>query len=132
MSTAKPTSTRVTNVQVPGAIPAAPEAAQPAAASEAVKQEAAAPGAADPSIISIDLEALTARIREEERTKARAELGAQIEAAQSVVGKPAESIARSQHDYRNMRADDIDPATLTAPVLTADGYLCPPMPEAKK
>lgn len=38
---------------------------------------------------------------------------------------------RSDRDYRNMRAVDIDASTLTSPVLTLDGYLCPPVPEKK-
>lgn len=38
---------------------------------------------------------------------------------------------RSDRDYRNMRAADIDASMLTSPVLTLDGYLCPPTPEKK-
>jgi hypothetical protein len=51
--------------------------------------------------------------------------------AKSEPAKPSERLRESQ-DYRQMRAADIDPTTLTAPVLTLDGYLCPPTPEAKK
>lgn len=35
-------------------------------------------------------------------------------------------------DYAKMRADEIDPATLTRPVLTQDGWVVPHKPEAKK
>lgn len=124
-----PKSTRITNVQVPGAMPPAqPESVQKASFDsakqeviEAKQAEAGAPGT------TFDLEAF----REQARNEARAELHAEIRAAKAVADKPAESIARSQHDYRNMRAVDIDPSTLSAPVLTRDGYLCPPAPEKK-
>lgn len=37
----------------------------------------------------------------------------------------------SRSQYRKMRAEDIDPATLSAAVLSADGWVCP-APVAKK
>lgn len=42
--------------------------------------------------------------------------------------------AMGRSSYRNMRADDIDASTLTAPVMTLDGWLCPvaaPSPKQK-
>lgn len=33
--------------------------------------------------------------------------------------------------YRKMRAVDVDHTKLTAPVLTLDGWVCPPAPAAK-
>lgn len=33
--------------------------------------------------------------------------------------------------YRKMRAVDVDHTKLTAPVLTLDGWVCPPAPTAK-
>lgn len=135
--TAKPS--RVTNVQVPGeqpkndkpadtsnALAAAVAGAAPGVVTGST--DAATSGSAGPAV---DLEAMRAQIRAEERDKARIELGQQIQAASSVIGDSA-APARSKADYRNMRAADIDPSTLTAPVMTLDGYLCPPAPEAKK
>lgn len=37
----------------------------------------------------------------------------------------------SPADYKAMRADDIDPTTITAPVLSADGWVVPAPKEAK-
>lgn len=133
-------STRVVNVQVPGEAPKAPEQAAAPQPTEQAKAEpdAASATATDSSggTASVDMEALRAHIREEERAilqaELRAELGQQIQAASTALSATAPAPARSKRDYANMRAADIDPATLTAPVKTLDGYLCPPAPEAKK
>lgn len=121
-------TSRATNIQVPGEQPAAQPSGQPDAASAGAAPPSDKPADTPPEV-SIDAlrarekdwEAMREQIRAEERDKARIELGAAITSA-----------PRSKHDYRNMRAADIDPATLTAPVMTLDGYLCPPAPEAKK
>lgn len=130
----KSTPSRSLNVQTPGDEPK--QAEQSAASTSGSKPENEAPKAAStaPSD-AVDLEALRAHIREEERAiareEARAELGQAIDAAKTVISDVAPA-RHSKADYRNMRAKDIDPATLTAPVMTLDGYLCPPAPEAKK
>lgn len=41
------------------------------------------------------------------------------------VAEAAGKAPRAGRNYRDMHAHEIDPATLTAPVLTKDGYLCP-------
>lgn len=151
MTKSQAKSSRATNVQVPGEQPKAETITT--AAGTAETQNASAGSAqlgADPAFTgtaaggettttstpAIDIEALRAQIRAEERDNARRELGQQIEAASQVVGRSdstgSAAAPRSKADYRNMRAADIDPATLTAPVMTRDGYLCPPAPEAKK
>lgn len=82
---------------------------------------------------AIDLEAERAKIREEERAAARVELAKQVAAAAEALEEPpvpTTSIATSRRAYRDKNAADIDPSTLTAPVLTKDGWLCPPAPEA--
>lgn len=63
----------------------------------------------------------------------------QVDAPEAAPAKPKandqvmpKERVREHQDYRTMRAADIDPATLTSPVLTLDGYLCPLPPEAKK
>lgn len=127
-----PATKRVVNVQVPGEAPKQPETAQQPELLGAAVAVPDAPEGAAAAPLTTDFEDMRAQIRAEEQAKARAELGAQIQAAASVIDKPAESIARSQHDYRKMRAVDIDHTKLTAPVMTLDGYLCPPAPEAKK
>lgn len=38
---------------------------------------------------------------------------------------------REAHDYRNMRAHEVDPHKITSPVLTLDGYVCPAPAEKK-
>lgn len=37
-----------------------------------------------------------------------------------------EKLPVTRGSYRNMRAADIDATKLTAPVMTLDGWLCPP------
>lgn len=143
------TKSRVTNVQVPGdTTPAANEPAQTEQltgdqqpSSEDGKPEvtfADVGGVADSTPAAtatggapaIDIEA----IRAQARAEAMAELQADIAAARRVAlnqPEPASDAARTGRDYRSMRADEINPATLTAPVLTKDGWLCPPAPEKK-
>jgi len=115
---------RVTNVQVPGE---APKAEQESAAREEQDQGHATSAPSD----ALDIDALRAQIREEERANARAELGEQIQAASTVIASPA-AAPKSKGAYAKMRAADVDPATLTAPVLTLDGYVCPLPPTATK
>lgn len=145
---AKPS--RVTNVLVPGEQPGA--ATSPAGtAADAANTNAAPPGGAvdvkqpegdtgntDTSTAgaapAFDLDALRAEIRAEEMAKLQEELAQQLKVASAVVDKNVAAAApapRSKNDYRNMRAADVDPATLTAPVLTLDGYVCPLPPEKK-
>lgn len=117
--------TRAVNVQVPGEAPKQPEQSH-----QPESDAFAAHAAMQPH----DIEAVRAQIRAEEQANARAELGAQIQAAASVVNQPASAstIAGNRSDYRTMRAADIDHTRLTAPVLSLDGWVCPPAPEAKK
>lgn len=137
-------TSRVTNVQTPGeqkptdtpntGAPAQPAATQTASTTypDGTAATGTPPLPPDSPTPAVDLDALRAQIREEERINARRELGQQIEAAASMVGQPTASAQRSKGEYQAMRAADIDPATLTAPVLTRDGYLCPLPPEPKK
>lgn len=142
-------TSRATNVQVPGAQPPADQPGNDqanatatgathasGASSSGEKPETTelantAPGAAD----VFDIDALRAQIRLEEQARARAELASQTQAASAVVGAtdvaaPA-TAPRSRADYKAMRADQVDPATLTAPVMTRDGWVCPVPPEKK-
>lgn len=127
--------TRNLDVQVPGKAPAEkPETTTAAATGTADTSGAPAPEPA-PVVAAPaypDMEAMRAQIRDEERANARAELAGQIQAASTVIAEPAGRAGLGKRDYANMRATDIDPASLTAPVLTKDGYLCPLPPEAKK
>ena len=141
---AKPS--RVTNVLVPGEQPGAATATTSTAAEAASAVGALPAGDTAPTsqvssdagagatAQSLDLEALRAEIRAEEMAKLQEELAQQLKVASAVVDKNVTAAApapRSKHDYRNMRAADVDPATLTAPVLTLDGYVCPLPPEKK-
>ena len=54
------------------------------------------------------------------------------ESATNEIQSVAEKPLGSRGSYRTMRAADIDHTKLTAPVMTLDGWLCPPAPEAKK
>lgn len=50
---------------------------------------------------------------------------------QQVAPEQTTAAPLQRHDYRNMRSAEIDHTKLTAPVLTKDGYLCPPAPAPK-
>jgi hypothetical protein len=144
-------STRVTNVQVPGATPTTEQpgndqatTADTGAASTADTQTASSssgkPETVDQATTTgasdvFDIEALRAQIRAEEQSRARAELASQIQAASTVIEAggtaTAASAPRTRADYKTMRADQVDPTTLTAPVMTLDGWVCPVPPEKK-
>jgi len=55
-----------------------------------------------------------------------------LESATNEIQSVADKPLVSRGSYRTMRAADIDHTKLTAPVMTLDGWLCPPAPEAKK
>lgn len=126
--------TRATTIQVPGEAPKQPE--QPEEMKHPEPDAFIAGAAMQPHEVVpvVDMDALRAQIRAEEQANARAELGAQIQAAASVVNQTASAstIAGNRSNYRTMRAADIDHTRLTAPVLSLDGWVCPPAPEAKK
>jgi hypothetical protein len=149
-------STRVTNVQVPGATPTTEQpgndqattadtgATQAGAASTADTQTASSSSGKPETVAQatitgasdvFDIEALRAQIRAEEQSRARAELASQIQAASTMIeaGGTATAAAapRTRADYKTMRADQVDPTTLTAPVMTLDGWVCPVPPEKK-
>jgi hypothetical protein len=105
MTKPKNKSTRITNVQVPGETPAAapaPETVQPAASIEAAKPEVT-----------------------------MADVGLADAAEQPELANVRKFANSPKRNYRDMHAADIDPATLSAPVLTRDGWLCP-LPTEKK
>lgn len=126
----------VTAVQVPGEAPAQPNT--DLIAEQSAEQSSEAPESATNEIQSedapaVDIEALRAQIRAEEQAKARTELMSQAQVALKVASvKPATTVAAARGSYRTMSADDIDAASLTAPVMTKDGWLCPPPPTEKK
>lgn len=152
-------STRVTNVQVPGATPTTEQpgndqatttdtgVAQAGTASTAntANTQTASSSSGKPETVDqasttgagdvFDIDALRAQIRAEEQARARAELASQIHAASTVIetGGTATAAAapRTRADYKTMRADQVDPTTLTAPVMTLDGWVCPVPPEKK-
>jgi hypothetical protein len=144
-------TSRVTAVQVPGAQPAAEQATTSTAAADqqpdngAADDQGASSASGKPETTEqattsteFDIEALRAQIRAEEQARAREELASQIDAAASriqaastVTGTPAAAAPRTRGDYKAMGAHEVDPTTLTAPVMTRDGWVCPVPPEKK-
>ncbi|MEC5164053.1 hypothetical protein [Janthinobacterium sp. CG_S6] len=132
MSTVK--TSRVLAVQVPGEAltPALDAAGAQLSIDQPPHVEAAKPESARakvPELALPDLAEIRAEALEQARFEVRIELGEQLQAATAVLGQQA--APRSKSDYRRMRAADIDHTTLTSPVMTLDGYLCPPPPAAK-
>lgn len=78
----------------------------------------------------IGMDALRAELLAQARAEVHAELGEQLNAATAVL-KQATPTPLARGAYRNMRAADIDHTKLKAPVLSADGWVCPPAPAAK-
>lgn len=136
----KPQSSRVTKVQVPGETPpAASETVQPAPPIVDAKPETtmADVGLAETKLPDSEAgqAASDLALREQIRAELLAELQTELKTATAAVegkGANVRKFANSApRNYRDMRAADIDPTTLTAPVLTLDGYLCPITPEKK-
>lgn len=61
------------------------------------------------------------------RAQVRAEMSRDVKVEEEADPLPV----ATRRSYAKMRAADIDPAKLTAPVMTLDGWLCPPAPEKK-
>lgn len=78
---------------------------------------------------------IPADVMERARAEARAELSQQMSAAMQAASSVLEEAdplpVATRRSYAKMRAADIDPTKLTAPVMTLDGWLCPPAPEKK-
>lgn len=128
---------RVTAVQVPGEEPAHQE--NDLLNEQNAEQSSEVPESATNEIQSeqaptVDVDALREQIRAEEQAKLRTELQQQASAATAVAKAPAKrtTVAMSRGAYKDMHAHEIDASTLTAPVMTKDGWLCPPPHEEKK
>lgn len=65
--------------------------------------------------------------KEQDAAVVAADVG--VAAVDVQVSAPAGKPGRGS--YRNTPSADIDHTKLTAPVMTADGWLCPPAPAAK-
>lgn len=97
-------------------------------------------GAASGAGAAIDIEALRNQIRAEERAKLMSDFDAEMAAARHFAAKAAaEKLGAAQgaraepgiataRSYKDMRAHEVDASTLTAPVLTKDGWVCPSNP----
>lgn len=83
------------------------------------------------SNVAVDGNGIPEDVMERARAQVHAELGAQLEQAAAVL-KQTTTTPLARGAYRTMRAADIDPAKLTAPVMTADGWLCPTAAPASK
>lgn len=82
------------------------------------------------SNVTVDSNGIPEDIMERARAQVHAELGADLAVAARKL-QPTEITPAARRDYRNMRASEIDPATLTAPVFTLDGWMCPPAAPTK-
>lgn len=83
------------------------------------------------SNVAVDSNGIPEDVMERARAQVHAELGEKMEQASKVLKQHTTATPLARGAYRNMRAADIDPNTLTAPVMTADGWLCPPAPASK-
>lgn len=140
------TKNRVTNVQVPGETPQAAnesEASQPQTepvaggeqpSSEGAKSEVitdAHVGGVFETVVSrapvVDIEAIRAQAKAEVLAELQAEFQTAKAALTAQVARAEPGIATAR-SYKDMRAHEVDPDKLTAPVLTKDGWVCPSIP----
>lgn len=143
---------RVTNVQVPGETLAANEAktslpqATAGTANEALTGnqsfEDGKPIVTDADVGGVagdvsgshafDIEAIRAQAKAEALSELQADFEAAKAAMATAMSKQVANAPAAQPtgSYRDMRADQVDPAKLTAPVLTKDGWVCPSQPPA--
>ena len=107
----KATSTRVTNVQVPGE-------------SNPAQDDGAEDQSQDPE---------TAAVTESAEAKAVPAKAAAPAKASKAEAKAVDRLTRpSRSEYKHMRAEDIDASKLTSAVLSLDGWVCPPTLTAPK
>lgn len=159
MSTTKTPTSRVRNVQTPGEVPKVednPQSATVAGRAAEVEHSAMAqtdeleaqrvnaftteqdtPVGPDGIVVADPADSVVAKegdipedLMERARAEVRAELGVALEVAAKQL-QPTTVTPQSRSDYRKMRAADIDPTKLSAPVFTLDGWLCPPAPAGK-
>jgi len=123
------------SVQVPGEAPVIEkEILQP---EESAEQNEKSPESATNEIQeeaapAVDVEALRAELRAELQAELAAEMAAAKTAVGKVAGKTKVSHVTGRNGFKDMHAADIDPTTLTAPVMTKDGWLCPPTVASKE
>lgn len=82
------------------------------------------------SNVAVDGNGIPEDVMERARAQVHAELGEKMEQAAAVL-KQTTTTPLARGAYRNMHAEDVDHTKLTAPVLTLDGWVCPPAPAAK-
>lgn len=99
-----------------------PQEAEQGQAGAGNDQGTAAPGIPDD---------VMAQARAQARAELQQEMQVAIQAAGTVLEEADPLPVATRRSYAKMRAADIDPAKLTAPVMTLDGWLCPPAPEKK-
>lgn len=80
--------------------------------------------------LNVQVPGETANESEQIRAEELAKLQAELRATEQSKGVGADAPVAARN-YREMRADQVDPTTLTAPVLTKDGWVCPATPEKK-
>ncbi|CUI55506.1 hypothetical protein [Achromobacter xylosoxidans] len=106
---------RAHNVQTPGAVATPSDDANPTSSPSTQPAADDAQGATAPTTPPesvTDIAAAGMQIAEPPKAK-------------KSLGKP------SREDYAKMRAADVDPSTITAPVLTLDGYVVPAPKDGK-
>ncbi|AZS78834.1 hypothetical protein ELS24_10485 [Achromobacter spanius] len=118
------------NVQTPGeSAPASPasqdDSTQTPGESVADTSAGTDQAAADALAAQDELKLAQQRIQEQD-----AEI-ALLRASQTAASGTTTTKPGAPRDYRRMRAEDIDATKLTAPVLSADGWVVPNPPEKK-
>jgi len=110
--------------QTPASAPADLEAAQAAQGAAAVKTD----DGTQTTDNSAELEQLRAQLAAANETAAKAQAEAeQLRKAKGGKGAAAAEPAAGR-SYRDVPAREIDPSTLSAPVLSRDGWVVPPPP----
>lgn len=120
-------SSRTTKVQVPGD-PAPSDTQTPGDSDQAQGQAQGLDGAGAPT----DAAAVAAQDELKLALQRNQELEAELAVLRAGQGKTTSTTkGGAPVDYRKMRSEDVDPTKITAPVLCADGWVVPNVPEKK-
>ena len=127
-------SSRTTKVQIPG--DSAPSDTQTPSDAGQAQGQPQDQNQGDPYTAGAPGDKTAAEVAAQDELKLAQQRNQELEAELAVLragqGKPTSTAkGGAPVDYRKMRSEDVDPTKITAPVLCADGWVVPNVPEKK-